>query len=32
MADEPYNDEARDLFRARWDSPDVPYSRDIVFT
>jgi dTDP-4-dehydrorhamnose 3,5-epimerase len=28
---EPYNYEAPDEFRADWDSPDIPYSWDIVF-
>lgn len=28
---EPYNREAPDEYRAAWDSPDIPYSWDIVF-
>lgn len=29
---EPYNRESPDEFRAPWDTPDIPYSWDIVFT
>jgi dTDP-4-dehydrorhamnose 3,5-epimerase len=28
---EPYNREAPDEYRAPWDTPDIPYSWDIVF-
>jgi dTDP-4-dehydrorhamnose 3,5-epimerase len=28
---EPYNRESPDEYRAAWDSPDIPYSWDIVF-
>lgn len=29
---EPYHREAPDEYRAPWDTPDIPYSWDIVFT
>jgi dTDP-4-dehydrorhamnose 3,5-epimerase len=30
-ATEPYSYESPDEFRAEWNSPDIPYSWDIVF-
>jgi dTDP-4-dehydrorhamnose 3,5-epimerase len=31
VPNEPYNRESPDEYRAAWDSPDIPYSWDIVF-
>ena len=31
-ATEPYNHESPDEYRVAWDSPEIPYSWDIVFT
>jgi dTDP-4-dehydrorhamnose 3,5-epimerase-like enzyme len=31
VPNEPYKRESPDEYRAAWDSPDIPYSWDIVF-
>jgi len=28
---EPYNHESPDEYRAPWDTPDIPYSWDVIF-